>query len=110
MKFLSRKASLRHPMVWHHIRLTREEVEEGEVDVIRGVFMQLYFVRNAPSGMALLGEPEAGGYSLYLTPPSIPHAQVIIRIYSAVPGEPPRARRLTLIAGDPAAEGYMQAF
>jgi hypothetical protein len=86
---------------WHRIRLTREEYEGGEAAVLEDAFRRIYIASNGPRGMAMLGAWEEGGYSVYFTPSSLPHALALVRAYSASPGAPPVHRNLALLCGDP---------
>jgi hypothetical protein len=96
-----------HP-AWYRIRLSRDQYEGGEVGVIQGAFRACYIAGNGPRGMAMLGafEREEGGvYSVYFTPPSLPHVRALVRAYSAEPDAAPARRGLTLIYGDPSEVG-----
>lgn len=89
---------------WYRIRLTREEVESGELEILRGAFRDVYIARNAPRGMALLGtwhEP-SNRYLVYCTPTAVRHVRPLLDAYSAVRDEPRHPRGLTLICGDEA--------
>lgn len=89
---------------WYRIRLSRDEYEGGEVGVIRGAFQQIYIAHNAPEGMAMLGTDDAdsGGYYVWFTPRSLPHARALVLAYSGVAERPPSVRRLDLLCGNPA--------
>jgi hypothetical protein len=88
---------------WCRIRLSREDYEGGELGVIRGAFQQIYIAHNGPQGMAMLGTEEAdGGYCVWFTPRSLPHARALVLAYSGVAEAPPPVRRLDLLWGNPA--------
>ena len=69
------------------IRLTHDEFEGGELQVIEGAFRQIYVASNGPLGMALLLHcpPGQAGCRVYLTASSLPHAAVLVKAYSALP-------------------------
>ena len=54
--------------------------------------------------MALLSKPAAdgAGFSLYLTPDSLPHARALVLAYSASPGAAPEGPGLRVHVGDAA--------
>lgn len=89
---------------WHKITLSPDEYAGGEVDVLLGAFRQIYFARNAPAGMAMLGtaDGDGGGYCVWFTPRSLPHARALVLAYSGVREQPPSVRRLDLLCGNPA--------
>lgn len=93
------------------IRLSHDEFEGGELQVIEGAFRQIYLASNGPVGMALLlhREPGQGGCRVYLTASSLPHAAVLVKAYSALPEALP-ARGLRVLAGDDSVGGYSQVF
>ena len=93
------------------IRLTHDEFEGGELQVIEGAFRQIYVASNGPLGMALLVHrpPGQAGCRVYLTASSLPHAAVLVKAYSALPEALP-AEGLSVLAGDDSASGYSQAF
>ena len=93
--------------VWYRIRLSWDEVENGEVSVIQGAFRACYVSGYGPRGMAMLGDVDEGRcYDVYFTPASMPRARALVLAYSDVPVDPPRKRGLTLLAGD-AAEAWL---
>ncbi len=90
-------------MNWHCIRLTRQEYESGEVDILRGAFRAAYISRNGPQGMALFGSWSDDGqtYRVYATPITERYLRPILDAYSAKQEEPPQDRHgLSLICGD----------
>lgn len=90
-------------MNWHCIRLTRQEYESGELDILRGAFRAAYLSRNGPRGMALLGLWSDDGqvYSVYATPAAEKYFRAVLEAYSAKPEGPPRQRHgLDFICGD----------
>ena len=93
------------------IRLTHDEFEGGELQVIEGAFRQIYVASNGPLGMALLlhRPPGQAGCRVYLTASSLPHAAVLVKAYSALPEALP-TEGLRVLAGDDSAGGYSQAF
>ena len=80
--------------------------------MIASAFRRIYIARNAPPGMALLGQPERdGGYRLYFTPDSQPHANALLMAYMATPDTQPSGPRLKTLVGDAAlALGAAKAF
>lgn len=90
-------------MNWHCIRLTRQEYEAGEVEILRGAFRAAYLSRNGPRGMALFGEwsEDRLSYSVYTTPMTEKYLRPILDAYSAkLENTPPDQRRLEFICGD----------
>ncbi len=90
-------------MIWHCIRLTRQEYESGEVDIIRGSFRAAYIFRNGPRGMALFGvwSDDGRNYLVYATPATERHFRPILDAYSATQEDPPRNRQqLEYLCGD----------
>ncbi len=90
-------------MNWHCIELSREEVQSGELDVLRGAFRAAFIARNGPRGMALFGAWSEDGlsYRVYASPASERHLRPILDAYSAKPQDPPRnLRGLDFIGGD----------
>ena len=93
-------------MNWHCIRLSRQEYEAGEVEILRGAFRAAYLSRNGPRGMALYGAWSEDGetYQVYATPATERYLRPILDAYSAKPENPPQGRRgLAYLCGD--AEG-----
>ena len=93
------------------IRLTHDEFEGGELQVIEGAFRQIFIAANGPPGMALFFHRPAGesGCRLYLSAASLPHAIVLVKAYSAFPEDLP-AEGLRVLAGDNSITGYSRAF
>jgi hypothetical protein len=93
------------------IRLSHDEFEGGELQVIEGAFRQIYVAANGPVGMALLlhREPGQDGCRVYLTASSLPHAAVLVKAYSALPEALP-AQGLRVLAGDDSVGGYSKVF
>jgi len=90
-------------MNWHYIRLSQEEVQTGELDILKGAFRSAYVARNGPRGMALFGAWDEDGltYRVYATPASERYLRPILDAYSAKQEDPPWDRRgLTFICGD----------
>lgn len=90
-------------MNWHCIRLSRQEVEAGEVEILRGAFRAAYLSRNGPRGMALYGgwSEDGEAYLIYATPVTERYLRPILEAYSAKPEDPPPGRPgLALICGD----------
>jgi hypothetical protein len=90
-------------MNWHCIRLSRQEYESGEVDILRGSFRAAYLSRNAPRGMALYGAWSENGetYLVYSTPITERYLLPILHAYSAKQEDPPMGRMgLEYICGD----------
>lgn len=93
-------------MNWHCIRLTRQECESGELDILRGAFRAAYLSRNGPRGMALFGlwGDDGETYLVYATPAAEKYFRPVLDAYSAKREDPPQNRRgLDFIYGD--AEG-----
>ena len=93
------------------IRLTHDEFEGGELQVIEGAFRQIFIAANGPPGMALFFHRPAGesGCRLYLSAASLPHATVLVKAYAASPEDLP-AEGLRVLAGDDSITGYSRAF
>jgi len=92
-------------MRWHCIKLSREEYQSGEVDILRGAFRAAFIARNGPRGMALFGLWSDDGlwYRIYASPASERYLRPILKAYSARQEDPPRAlRQLDFICGDEA--------
>ena len=90
-------------MIWHCIRLTRQEYQSGEVDIIRGSFRAAYTSRNGPQCMALFGvwSDDGQAYLVYATPATERYFRPILDAYSATQKDPPRNRqRLEYLCGD----------
>jgi hypothetical protein len=90
---------------WHCLRLTRQEYEGGEVDIIRGAFRAAYLSRNGPQGMALFGLWSDDGqiYQVYATPVTERYFRPILDAYSAKPEAPPRKlQAMEFLCGDEA--------
>jgi hypothetical protein len=90
-------------MNWHCIRLTRQEYQSGELEILRGAFRAAYIARNGPRGMALFGlwSEDALTYRVYATPAAERPLRAILDAYSATPDDPPGdRRRLDFICGD----------
>ncbi len=90
-------------MNWHCIRLTRQEYESGEVDILRGAFRAAYISRNGPRGMALFGAWSEDGlaYLVYATPITERYLRPILDAYSAKQEDPPQGLQgLAYICGD----------
>lgn len=90
-------------MNWHRIRLTRQERQSGELDILRGAFHAAYTARNGPRGMALFGKWSEDGlhYEVYATPACERHLRPILDAYSATRQDPPGDRhRLDFLCGD----------
>ena len=88
---------------WHCIRLTRQEYESGELDIIRGSFRAAYISRNGPQGMALFGvwSDDGQAYLVSATPATERYFRPILDAYSATQEDPPRNRqRLEYLCGD----------
>ena len=95
------------------IRLSHEEFEGGELQVIESVFRQIYVAANGPFGMALFlhRSPGESGCRLYLSAASMPHAAALVRAYGACPVEGPLPERMSLRVGDAVlASGYTREF
>lgn len=93
-------------MNWHCIRLSREEYQSGELDVLAGAFHAAYIASNGPAGMALFGlwSDDGESYRVYATPMAERPLRAVLDAYSARQEDPPRGRRgLEFICGD--AEG-----
>lgn len=98
---------------WYRIDLSPDGYAGGEAEVIESAFRQIYIACNAPLGMAMLSEKggEKGGFSIFFTPQSLPHARALVLAYSAEPQAPPVAGALTLRVGDAAAAAtFFQEF
>ncbi len=89
---------------WYRIRLTREEVDGGELEILRGAFRDVYIARNAPRGMALLGawHEASQRYLIYCTPAAVRHVRPLLDAYSAVREAPRYPRALDWLCGDEA--------
>lgn len=90
-------------MNWHCIRLTRQEYQSGEMEVLIGAFRAAYVAHNGPRGMALYGLWNGDGlsYRVYATPAAERHLRAILDAYSARREDPPCNRHsLDFICGD----------
>lgn len=105
---LERKTEKSELAAWYRIKLTRRELQGGELDILKGAFHACYIAHNGPLGMAMLAifnsDPEEDfdtACTVYFTPPAIPHVRALIKAYSGVLSEPPPRRNLNIIYGDP---------
>jgi hypothetical protein len=90
-------------MNWHCIRLSREEYQSGELDVLVGAFHAAYVASNGPAGMALFGlwSDDGQSYHVYATPMAERPLRAVLDAYLAKPEAPPRnPRSLDFICGD----------
>ena len=89
-------------MGWHRIKLTRQEYESGEMELLLGAFRAAYVARNGPAGMAMFGgwADDGGCYFLYTTPGSVRHITPLLDAYSAIRIDKPNPAGLSLIYGD----------
>ncbi|TSA01528.1 MAG: hypothetical protein D4R76_09335 [Methylococcus sp.] len=105
MPLFSRKINESGP--WLRVGLSAAAVAEGDVEVMESVFRQIYWASNAPEGMAFLISPlaEDGSRAIFFSPASYPYVQSLIRIYDAVPIEPPFLGDLAVRVGAPVKPG-----
>ena len=89
---------------WWRIRLSREDVDAGELLVLENLFRECYIARNGPAGAALYGAwaPDRAAFLLYFTPQTKACARALFEIYSAEACEPPALARFRWLYGDPA--------
>ena len=87
---------------WYRIKLSREEYESGELEILQGAFREAYIASNAPWGMALFGIWDDDGlhYLVYVTPASVRYMMPLLDAYSAEPHDPRNPYNLSLICGD----------
>ena len=92
---------------WCRVDLSATAVAGGDGEVMESVFRQIYWASNAPEGMALLisSPAEDGSRAIFFTPASYPYVQSLIRIYDAVPIEPPFLGDLAVRVGAPVKPG-----
>lgn len=90
-------------MSWHRIRLSKLDVESGEIDIVRAVFRGAFVMRNGPRGAALYGRWADGGdsYLLYFSPLAGRCSEALFKVYAAEPCEPPDPKGLEWLYGDP---------
>jgi hypothetical protein len=99
-------------MNWHCIRLTLEDYQAGELDILMGAFRAAYLAHNGPAGMALFGlwSDDGLSYCVYSTPAAERHLRGLLRAYSAKLENPPvRQSRMDFICGDEAGAGVLAA-
>ena len=89
-------------MGWHRIKLSRQEYESGEMNVLLGAFRAAYVARNGPAGMAMFGcwADDGSCYFVYTTPRSVHHITPLLDAYSATRIDKPVSACLSLIYGD----------
>jgi hypothetical protein len=94
---------------WWRIRLSREDVDAGELLILENLFRESFIARNGPAGAALYGAwaPDHGTFVLYFTPQTAVCARALFEIYSAETCEAPALAGFQWLYGDPVlASGY----
>lgn len=89
---------------WYRIDFSTREYANGELDVLRGAFMEAYVASNAPVGMALFGgwSEDRSHYHVYVTPDAVRCIRPLLQAYSAKPQAPPHHADLAFLCGDEA--------
>jgi hypothetical protein len=100
--FSDRRYPMAITMGWHRIRLSRQEYESGEINLLLGAFRAAYIGRNGPVGMAMFGcwADDGECYFVYTTPSSVRHITPLLDAYSASRIDKPNPIGLSLIYGD----------
>ena len=90
------------PVVWHCIRLPRDDYAAGESDVVTAVFRAGFIARNGPQGAALFGgwAADRQSFLLYFTPAARCCAEALLRAYSAEPCSQPAIASVEWLSGD----------
>jgi|ERR1051326_6917774 hypothetical protein len=89
-------------MHWHKIRLSAQQISQGEAMRVQNLFNDLRFAAGGPKDMALFASRLRGHdfAELFFSPGSFPMAEPIVRTYGGESCEKPDRGEVDFLAGD----------